>query len=132
MNFNSASLPVQKVARSLIIGLRRWKATNSRMIACYSSLDANSLRSTSQASSHVVCRRAVLAAAAAALAVALERVEAAHAMSRGPTDNEADELPNFYARWPYVKPSDILPWVKANAAPGDADAVLAALDEWAR
>ncbi|KIZ04830.1 Catechol O-methyltransferase [Monoraphidium neglectum] len=30
-----------------------------------------------------------------------------------------------------LQPSDILPWVRAKAAPGDAAAVLSALDEWA-
>ncbi len=38
---------------------------------------------------------------------------------------------DFYSRWPYVVPSDILPFIRERAAPGDSDAVLAAMDEWA-
>ena len=34
----------------------------------------------------------------------------------------------FFQRWPYIQPSDILPYVRAHATQGDAAAVLAALE----
>ena len=34
----------------------------------------------------------------------------------------------FYQRWPYVVPADILPYLRAHAAQGDASAVLSALE----
>jgi hypothetical protein len=36
--------------------------------------------------------------------------------------------PSFYAQWPYAEPSDILPFIRASAAPGDAQGVLDAMD----
>jgi predicted O-methyltransferase YrrM len=40
--------------------------------------------------------------------------------------------PSFYGRWSYAEPADIVPFVEANAAPGDAKAVLAAMDAFGR
>jgi hypothetical protein len=36
--------------------------------------------------------------------------------------------PTFYASWPYATPADILPYIQQQAAPGDAQAVLDAMD----
>lgn len=41
------------------------------------------------------------------------------------------ESSSFYARWPYVEPADLLPFVRASATRGDSASVLAALDEFA-
>jgi hypothetical protein len=38
---------------------------------------------------------------------------------------------NFYEAWPYVVPSDVLPFVRDKAQEGDAEATLAALEEFA-
>ena len=38
--------------------------------------------------------------------------------------------PSFYGRWSYAEPADIVPFVEATAARGDAAAVLAAMDEF--
>ena len=38
---------------------------------------------------------------------------------------------NFYERYPYVVPADVLPFVRDTTPPGDVGAVLAALDEFA-
>jgi predicted O-methyltransferase YrrM len=45
---------------------------------------------------------------------------------------EAADDTDFYQRWPSVEPADVLPYVRATARAGDADAVVAALDEWGR
>ena len=37
---------------------------------------------------------------------------------------------DFYAKWPYSKPSDIIPFVEANATRGDPASVLKAYDLW--
>jgi hypothetical protein len=37
---------------------------------------------------------------------------------------------SFYARWPYVKPADILPYLRTNATAGDVNSVLAAIDRF--
>ncbi|KAI8477065.1 MAG: hypothetical protein J3K34DRAFT_516032 [Monoraphidium minutum] len=83
-------------------------------------------------------RRAALAALAAALAAAAAAgaapaacaaTEAAAAM--GAADGSADDdSAEFYTQWP-ARPADILPWIRAKAAPGDAAAVLGAMDAWA-
>lgn len=36
--------------------------------------------------------------------------------------------PMFYATWQYATPADVLPFIKQQAAPGDAQAVLDAMD----
>jgi hypothetical protein len=36
--------------------------------------------------------------------------------------------PSFYATWQYAVPADILPYIKEQAAPGDAQAILDAMD----
>lgn len=41
----------------------------------------------------------------------------------------AAAAPDFYASWPYATPNDIIPFVRQRAAPGDAQAVLDAMDE---
>lgn len=38
---------------------------------------------------------------------------------------------DFYQRWPLVQPSDVLPFIRASAKQGDAEAVVTALDVWA-
>ena len=42
-----------------------------------------------------------------------------------------DDSAAFFSRWPYRTPSDILPYIQAHAAPGDAQAVLDAMDTFA-
>ena len=37
---------------------------------------------------------------------------------------------DFYAKWPYSKPGDIIPFVEANATRGDPESVLKAYDLW--
>jgi hypothetical protein len=77
-------------------------------------------------------RRAALAALVASIAAAAASPAAAAAAAAADGDDDADDFQaDFYTRWPYAQPSDILPWVRAKAAPGDAAAVLSALDEWA-
>jgi hypothetical protein len=53
------------------------------------------------------------------------------AAAESPRTGELSSV-DFYARWPYMQPADILPFIRQQAAPGDAAAVLAAMDEWAR
>lgn len=81
------------------------------------------------------------AAAAALLAAALPWVaplllnpssaSAAEAGSRAAEAGSGYSKPSFYAEWPYVTPSDILPYLRATATPGDIDSVLAAIDRFA-
>jgi hypothetical protein len=40
----------------------------------------------------------------------------------------SDFDPGFYSDWPYIQPSDILPYIFENSAQGDAGAVIAAFD----
>lgn len=40
----------------------------------------------------------------------------------------AERDPTFYATWQYATPLDILPYIQQQAAPGDAQAVLDAMD----
>jgi len=42
----------------------------------------------------------------------------------------AETAAEFYAQWMYVQPSDILPYIYAQAKPGDARAVIEAFDEF--
>lgn len=77
-------------------------------------------------------RRALLLAAPAAAAAALTTAaRAAAAAAAAGADDEEDAAASFYQRWPYQRPADILPFVRARAARGDAGAVLAALEEFA-
>ena len=73
---------------------------------------------------------AAFAAVAAAVALPLPLPALAADAADSAADADADAA-DFYQRWPYQKPSDILPWIRARAAPGDAAAVLAAMDAWA-
>ena len=43
----------------------------------------------------------------------------------------AAEAADVYSSFPYVTPSDILPFLRAEARPGDVDSVLAAIDAFA-
>lgn len=43
----------------------------------------------------------------------------------------AGDAASFYSEWPYAKPSDVLPFVRATAPQGDVQAVLDALDSFA-
>lgn len=72
-----------------------------------------------------------LAAAAAGGALRPPAAAAAQAALAAAGLDDDDDPGSFYTRWPYAQPSDVLPWVKAKAARGDAQAVLDALDEWA-
>jgi len=69
-------------------------------------------------------RRAALAggAAAALLLAPARRSRAAPSAAGDPQGVD------FYQRWPYVEPADILPYLRAHASQGDAAAVLAALE----
>lgn len=40
----------------------------------------------------------------------------------------AERDPTFYVTWQYATPADILPYIQQQAAPGDAQAVLDAMD----
>lgn len=42
--------------------------------------------------------------------------------------NTSAKDPMFYADWPYAFPADIIPFIKHQAAPGDSQAVLDAMD----
>jgi len=44
----------------------------------------------------------------------------------------ADRDPTFYATWQYATPADILPFIQQQAAPGDAQAVLDAMDTFSQ
>jgi hypothetical protein len=44
----------------------------------------------------------------------------------------AQRDPNFYATWPYAQPADILPFIQQAAQPGDAQAVLDAMDTFSQ
>lgn len=39
--------------------------------------------------------------------------------------------PQFYSQWPYVRPADILPYLRATATAGDPASVLVAIDTFA-
>ena len=38
---------------------------------------------------------------------------------------------SFYSEYPYIQPSDILPYLRDRATPGDVSSVLAAIDDFA-
>ena len=64
--------------------------------------------------------------AAASLAAALAAPRSARAEEKRAFVKD----PSFYGRWSYAEPADIVPFVEATAARGDAAAVLAAMDEF--
>ena len=64
--------------------------------------------------------------AAASLAAAL----AAPRPARAEEKRAFVKDPSFYGRWSYAEPADIVPFVEATAARGDAAAVLKAMDEF--
>lgn len=66
-------------------------------------------------------RQALLAALSAVSLAAMAQPSSSPAIAAA-TD------PTFYAQWPYAQPSDILPYIQQQAAPGDAQAVLDAMD----
>lgn len=88
--------------------------------------DASATAAVGQPQGAVLSRRH--AAAASLLAAA------AWAAARNPAAAAVDESSkaSFYAEWPYVSPSDILPYLRATATPGDVDSVLAAIDRFAQ
>lgn len=67
--------------------------------------------------------------AAAASLLAAVTWAAPHPSGAAAAADEASKA-SFYAEWPYVSPSDILPFLRANATPGDIDSVLAAIDRF--
>lgn len=76
----------------------------------------------------LVSRRAQIAGGLAVLSLSVAPCKdaiAATAAAAGSTD-----AASFYARWPYIEPSDVLAYVKAVARRGDADGVLAAIDKF--
>lgn len=40
--------------------------------------------------------------------------------------------PTFYATWPYARPADIVPFIKQQAAAGDHQAILDAMDAFSQ
>lgn len=74
---------------------------------------SSSGRSSSAEAPPVLTRRQ---AAAALLATAA-------AAGAAPPARAAD--PGFYSQWPYVSPSDILPYLRATATPGEPAAAVA-------
>jgi len=40
--------------------------------------------------------------------------------------------PTFYATWPYARPADIVPFIKQQAAAGDDQAILDAMDTFSQ
>lgn len=68
--------------------------------------------------------------AAAALLAAAAAWPAASPPARADAGS-APDAGSFYARWPYVQPGDILPYLRATAAAGDVDSVLAGIDRFA-
>lgn len=58
--------------------------------------------------------------------VSLQSAVLAAAAAAAPAAQEKD--PSFYGTWQYAVPADILPYIKEQAAPGDAQAVLGAMD----
>eukprot|EP00960_Hanusia_phi_P076826 768617-Hanusia_phi.AAC.2 len=42
------------------------------------------------------------------------------------------ESSEFYVKWPYAQPSDILPFIFSQASQGNVDEILAAMDEFGR
>jgi hypothetical protein len=79
-------------------------------------------------------RRSTLLHGGAALAAAAAAAPAAFAravLAAEPLPSAAAAGESFYSLWPYMQPSDILPFVRERARQGDAQAVLDALDEWA-
>ena len=66
-------------------------------------------------------RRNLLAAAVAAPVLVSRRALAVEADPSGAA---------FYQKWPYVQPSDILPYLDSHSTAGDAASVLAALESW--
>lgn len=55
---------------------------------------------------------------------------AAHAAAAVAQPAQRD--PTFYSTWPYAKPADILPYIQQAAQPGDAQAVLDAMDTFSQ
>ncbi|KAL4443450.1 hypothetical protein ABPG75_011187 [Micractinium tetrahymenae] len=76
-------------------------------------------------------RHAAAATLLAAAAWAAPHVPAAAAAAAAAAAFDEGSKASFYAEWPYVSPSDILPFLRAAATPGDADSVLAAIDRFA-
>jgi hypothetical protein len=62
----------------------------------------------------------------ALLSLQSANVAAAAAAAAAPAAPEKD--PSFYGTWQYAVPADILPYIKEQAAPGDAQAILDAMD----
>lgn len=60
--------------------------------------------------------------------LALVSLPAALPLLPAPASAAAERDPGFYAIWQYATPADILPYIKEQAAPGDAQAVLDAMD----
>lgn len=56
---------------------------------------------------------------------ALTALLAAPPSRAAPTDSA-----DFYSKWPYTAPVDIIPFVESNATKGDPESVLRAFDEW--
>lgn len=77
---------------------------------------------------HSQRRDALLALLSSAPAAAW--AAAVHAAAAVPQPAQRD--PTFYATWPYAKPADILPFIQQTAQPGDAQAVLDAMDTFSQ
>lgn len=75
-------------------------------------------------------RRHTAIAAAALLAAAWPSSSPARAAGLSSRPSSLDNA-EFYSRFPYVQPADILPYLRAAATPGDVDSVLRAIDEFA-
>ena len=73
-------------------------------------------------------RRGTLAGLAAVAASPVIYSNAAWADIAGSMKKEDDE--DFYTRWQYARPSDILPYIYENARKGNAASVLRAIEDF--
>jgi hypothetical protein len=90
-------------------------------------------RCHTQGPQNLLSRRKFGLAAASGLTWNLLTLEPAQAIETNTANRNnaaAENSAYFYMKWQYSQPADILPYIYANAKQGDADAILAAMDEF--
>lgn len=100
-----------------------------RPTAAVGGADSAADASPSSSSSSSSRRQLFASAAAAAAVVAALGPTAAAALAASPPEGQGGA--SFYSQWPYIEPSDILPYLEAAATPGDPGSVLDAIDRFA-
>lgn len=109
-----------------------------RLLSCASCRGDNLVRSAVHKENKDCADVSVSASRRQAVLVALLTSPAAMAATAADTQQSqpataampAQRDPSFYATWPYATPSDILPYIQHECQPGDAQAVLDAMDSF--